>query len=166
MRATWCRLLYRLDGTNVFIKGLGHIAKRADDKSLSGGLRVRHWKEGEGSDAVDEPRGRRPPHLPLPHTCTCCRRPAAAAAASGIEDDVLSAERLVRARLGVVGGGVEGLGHVAVGFGLPGQQLAATGLQQPEQLGPGRLLEGAVQEEETAVEERRELAAAKYVGIA
>lgn len=66
----------------------------------------------------------------------------------------------------MVGGGVQGLGHVAVGFGLPAQQLTATVPQQPGQLGPGRLLEGAVQEEETAVEERRELEAAGYVGNA
>lgn len=66
----------------------------------------------------------------------------------------------------MVGGGVQGLCHVAVRFGLAAQQLAAAVPQQPGQLSPGRLLEGAVQEEEASVEERRELEAAGYVGIA
>lgn len=140
----------------------GHFAVKSpfkikDTNGLASGLRVGHGEEAEGGDAVDEPRGRRPPHLPSPHPRPRPSRPVGAAAA--VEDDVLRAERLVRARLGVVGGGVQRLGHVAVGFGLAAQQPAAAGPQQPGQLGPGRLLEGAVQEEEAAVEERRELQA-------
>lgn len=75
----------------------------------------------------------------------------------GVIDDVLGAEGLVGARQCMVGSRTQGLCHVAVGLGLPAQELTSS---FPEQLGElvfGGRLKGAEEEEETAVEERWEL---------
>lgn len=75
----------------------------------------------------------------------------------GVKDDVLGAEGLVRAWQCVVGSSTQGLCHIAVRLGLPGQELASP---LPEQLGKfvfGRRLKGAKEEEETAIEEWWEL---------
>lgn len=74
-----------------------------------------------------------------------------------VKDDVLGAEGLVGARQRVVGGGAQGLRHIAVGLGLPAQELSPSFPQQLGELVFGNRLEAAEQEEETAVEERREL---------
>lgn len=77
--------------------------------------------------------------------------------APGVKDDVLGAEGLVGAWQRVVGSSTQGLCHVAVGLGLPAQELTTS---LPEQLGElvfGGRLKGAKEEEETAIEEGREL---------
>lgn len=99
-------------------------------------LRVRHRQEAEGRDAVDEPRGRSRPHLSSPHR----RRPVWAL---GVEDDVLRAEGLIGAWLCVVSGGAQRLSHVAVGFGLPAQELTSALPQQLGELIFRRRLKGA-----------------------
>lgn len=113
-------------------------------------LRVWHGEEAEGCDAADEPGGGSWPDLTPPHYCRLVR-------ALGVKDDVLGAEGLVGARQRVVGCGTQGLCHVAVGLGLPAQELTSS---LPEQLGElvfGRRLKGAKEEEETAIEEWWEL---------
>lgn len=117
---------------------------------LDQSLRVRHREEAEGCDAVDEPGGGSWPHLSSPHHYRSVR-------ALGIKDDVLCAEGLVGAWQRVVGGCTQGLCHIAIRLGLPAQELTSS---LPEQLGElifGWRLKGAEEEEETAIEERREL---------
>lgn len=75
----------------------------------------------------------------------------------GVKDDVLRAEGLVGAWQRMVGGGTQGLRHIAVGLGLPGQELTSSFPEQLGELVSGRRLKGAEQEEETAIEERWEL---------
>ena len=74
-----------------------------------------------------------------------------------LKDNVLGAEGLVGARRRVVGGRAQGLCHVAVGLGLPAQELTSSLPEQPGELVLGGRLKGAEEEEEAAVEERREL---------
>lgn len=113
-------------------------------------LRVRHRKEAEGFDAVYDPGGGSRPHLTPPHHCWLVR-------ALRVKDDVLGAEGLVGARLCVVGGCTQGLGHIAVGLGLSAQELTSSISEQLGELVFGRCFKGAEEEEETAVEERWEL---------
>lgn len=69
----------------------------------------------------------------------------------------MSAERLIRVGPSVIRRRRYRLSHVAVGFGLPAEQLASSCLHQLHQLVSGRLVERAEQVEEAAVEERRQL---------
>lgn len=113
-------------------------------------LRFRHGEEAKGCDAVDDPRGGSWPHLTSPHYRRLVR-------ALVVKDDVLGAEGLVGAWQCMVGGGIQGLCHVAVGLGLPAQELTSSLPEQPDELVFGGPLEGAKEEEETAIEERWEL---------
>ncbi|TNN77403.1 hypothetical protein EYF80_012367 [Liparis tanakae] len=119
--------------------------------ALCNGLTLpRDREEPEGCDAVDEPGGGGRPHLTSPGHGRLVR-------GLGGKEDVLGAEGLVGAGQRVVGSGTQGLRHIAVGLGQPAQELTSS---FPEQLGElvfGRRLEGAEEEEETAIEERREL---------
>lgn len=69
----------------------------------------------------------------------------------------MGAERLIRIGLSMIRRRHHGLSHVAVSFGLPAEQLAPSGPHQLHQLVPWRLVEGAEQVEEAAVEKRRKL---------
>lgn len=113
-------------------------------------LRVQHGEEAEGCDAVYEPCGGSWPHLTSPHDCRLVR-------ALGVKDNVLCAEGLIRAWQRMVGSSTQGLCHIAVGLRLPAQELTSS---LPDQLGDlvfRRRLKGAEEEEETAIEEWREL---------
>jgi len=116
---------------------------------------ARDREEPEGCDAVDEPGGGGWPHLTSPGYGRLVK-------GLGGKDDVLGAEGLVRAGQCMVGSGTQGLCYIAVGLGLPAQELTSS---FPEQLGElvfGRHLEGAEEEEETAIEERWELRETNY----
>lgn len=113
-------------------------------------LRVRHRKEAEGRDAVDDPRGRSRPHLPPSHHC----RPVTSLR---VKDDVLCAQSLVGAWWRVVGSRAHGLRNVAVGLGLSAQELTSSLPEQPGQLVFGRRLKRAEEKKEAAVEEWRQL---------
>lgn len=113
-------------------------------------LRVRHRKEGEGCDAVDDPCGWSRPHLPPSHHCWPVTSPR-------VEDDVLCAQGLVGARRRVVGGRAHGLCHVAVRLGPSAQELTSPLPEEPGELVFGRRLKRPEEEEEAAVEERRQL---------
>ena len=116
-------------------------------------LGLGHGEEAERGDAVHHPGGGRRPHLsPAPDDGGGFVRRGAR-----VVQDVLGAQRLVRARCGVVGRRAHRLRDVAVRLGLAAQQLAPGVPEQPQQLLLGRGAEGAQQEEEAAVEERREL---------
>lgn len=58
--------------------------------------------------------------------------------ALGIEDDVLGAEGLVGAWQRVVGGRTQGLRYIAIGLGLPAQELTSALLEQLGELILGR----------------------------
>lgn len=88
-------------------------------------LRVWHREKAERCDAVDDPAGGSGPHFAPPHYCRLVW-------ALWVKDDVLGAKRLVGAWQRVVGGRTEGLCHIAVGLGLPAQELTSS---LPEQLG-------------------------------
>lgn len=111
---------------------------------------VWHREEAKRCDAVNDPGGGSRPHLPPSDHC----RPESSLL---VIDDVLGAQGLVGAWLGVVGCCVQSLRHVAVWLGLAAQKLSTSFSQQLGELVFGWSLEGAEEEEETAVEERRKL---------
>lgn len=69
----------------------------------------------------------------------------------------MSAERLIRVGPSVVRCRHHRLSHVAVSFGLSAEQLTSSDLHQLHQLMSRRLVEGAEQIEETAIEQKRPL---------
>lgn len=113
-------------------------------------LGVRHRKEAEGCDAVNDPRGWSRPHLPPSHHCW-------PVTSLQVKDDVLCAQSLVGARWRVVGGRAHGLRNVAVGLGLSAQELTSSLPEEPGELVFGRQLKRAEEEKKAAVEEWRQL---------
>lgn len=75
------------------------------------------WEQLKGHHTTYKPAGRSHPDFALPN-------PLGAMAGQVLVDDVLCAEALIGIGSGMVGNGVDGLGHVAVWLGLPHEDLA------------------------------------------
>lgn len=127
-----------------------NITTKAGVKTPDADLKVWYREKSERCDTVDDPGGRGRPHFAPPNHRGLVRTLA-------VKDDVLGAEGLVGSRQSVVGGSTEGLSDITVGFGSPTQQLTSSVAEQLGQLLFSVRLKRAQEEEEAAVEQRRQL---------